>query len=253
MSKLYPYVKESAAVPSEWRSRLGGLVATALSLVGFLMPSASAREPPAMIHLRAAGATASAPRRPAAGELREPKGRPALTLARHNNDMSAHRRARKALRSESASSSLPDEELRADARYYLALGFGASAGDSPHLQALREALHKELQTLPGVVVSTGHAPPSAKTLEQRRLKAFYIDGTIHLQSSSWSGGQKIACEVRMSVATWPHRAVKMMSTEGAALETGATTAEQMMGQRDCLMATVSSTRNDIQQYLETVQ
>lgn len=45
----------------------------------------------------------------------------------------------------------------------------------------------------------------------------------------------------------------MMSTEGAALETGATTAEQTLGQRDCLMATVGLTREDIQKYLQTVQ
>ena len=57
----------------------------------------------------------------------------------------------------------------------------------------------------------------------------------------------------MSVATLPYRAVKMMSTEGAALETGATNAEQTVGQRDCLLATVSVTREDIQKFLQTVQ
>ena len=107
--------------------------------------------------------------------------------------MTHGRMLRASARLGTAASFRPLQEVPEGSRYYLALGLGAQprAGDSPHLQALREALIKELQTLPGVVMSVGDSLPTGKTLAQHQLRGFYIDGTIQLQSTSWASGQKI--------------------------------------------------------------
>lgn len=150
--------------------------------------------------------------------------------------------------------------VRADelphAGYHLKLGFGArpTAGEPQHMQVVREALVKELSALPGITLSLEDGSSPGRTLSRQPGKGFYIDGSILKLSTTRAGGrQRIDCELRVFVATWPQRAIKMITTEGAAVEIGGSPVEEAAGQRDCLLATVGAVGEAIQNYLRNVK
>jgi hypothetical protein len=143
---------------------------------------------------------------------------------------------------------------RAGARYYVAIGFDVKGGNAQYGQVVKEALAKELQKLPTVTLSVGGGPPSAQLLAQKRLKGFVVDGSIQRLSASRAGGQnQVDCDLRAFVATYPERAIKMMTTEGASLQTGSGPSEETSGKRDCLMAAVEAVRDDVNKFLQTVE
>jgi hypothetical protein len=142
---------------------------------------------------------------------------------------------------------------RAGARYYLAVGF-EKAGNAQYAQVVREALTRELQKLPSVTLSVGGGPPTSHDLQQKRLKGFVVDGSIQRLSASRQGGQnQIDCDLRAFVATYPERAIKMMTTEGASLQTGAGPSDESSAKRDCLMAAVEAVRDDVNKFLQSVE
>jgi hypothetical protein len=142
---------------------------------------------------------------------------------------------------------------RNGARYYLQIGFEIKGGNASYGQVLRDGLAKELQKLPKVTMSVGGSA-SAQSLQAQKLKGFVVDGSIQRLSASRAGGQQqIDCDVRAFVATYPDRSIKMMTTEGASLQTGNGPGEETNGKRDCLMAVVEAVRDDVNKFLQTVE
>jgi hypothetical protein len=144
--------------------------------------------------------------------------------------------------------------VRAGARYYVAVGFELKGGNAQYGQVVREALTRELQKLPSVTLSVGGGAPTTHDLQQKRLKGFVVDGSIQRLSASRQGGQnQIDCDLRAFVATYPERAIKMMTTEGASLQTGSGASDESSGKRDCLMAAVEAVRDDVNKFLQSVE
>lgn len=145
------------------------------------------------------------------------------------------------------------ERQHTEPRYYLNVGFAATSkvGDQAHLRAVREALVKGLRSLPEVTLSIGDNTPTA--LSRQRLKGFHIDGSLQRLSTTRIGNrQKIDCELQAIVSSWPEQSIKLITTEGAAVELVGAPDNDPSGQHDCLMATVDALRDAIQTYLQTV-
>src|SRR5260370_730915 len=86
---------------------------------------------------------------------------------------------------------------------------------------VRQALTSELAKLPSVTLSVGAGAPSAKALAERKLQGYFVDGSIaRLTAAIAGGGAQIECDLKAFVATYPERSIKMMTTEGASLQTG---------------------------------
>ena len=131
--------------------------------------------------------------------------------------------------------------------YSLAVGFGAPelAAQSPHMQVVRREMQRELGALPGVAMAGGEANTERGPAPQR----FFVDGAVWMQSTAWSGGQRIGCSVQAIVSSWPAQIMQMISVQEATIETGSTAAAESDGQRDCLRAAVGGVRADIGRFL----
>jgi hypothetical protein len=142
---------------------------------------------------------------------------------------------------------------RAGARFYLAIGFAQSGKNAEFSRVVREALVRELQKLPSVTLSVG-GEPSAAALAQKHLQGYVVDGTIQRLSSSQAGGQaQVDCDLKAFVATYPGKAIKMMTSEGASLQTGSGPSEESSAKRDCLVAAVEAVREDVGKFLKTLE
>ena len=140
------------------------------------------------------------------------------------------------------------------ARFYVAIDFAAAARVGPEWSRLmKEGLARELSKLPTVTLAVpGGGSPSASLLSSKRLTGFVVDGNIQKLSASPAGGQmQIDCDVKALVATYPDRAIRMMTTEGASLQTGMSPNDQNGGKRDCLNAAIEAVRDDVQKFLAT--
>lgn len=144
---------------------------------------------------------------------------------------------------------------KAGARFYVAIDFSNSGkGGAEYGRLVREALAKELQKLPTVTLSVGGGAPSKSVLASKHLSGFVVDGTIQRLSTTPSGGsQTIDCDLKAFVATFPDRSIKMMTQEGASLQTGSGPSEEMSGKRDCLVAAIEAVRDDVDKFLRTQQ
>ena len=131
----------------------------------------------------------------------------------------------------------------------------AGKGGPEYAELVREALAKELQKLPTVTLSVGGSgEPSATSLASKHLQGFVVDGTIQRLSATPAGGQQqIDCDLKAFVATFPDRSIKMMTHEGASLQTGSGPSEETTGKRDCLVAAVEAVRDDVDKFLRTQQ
>ena len=144
---------------------------------------------------------------------------------------------------------------KAGARFYVAIDFSNSGkGGAEYGKLVREALAKELQKLPSVTLSVGGGSPSKSVLASKHLQGFVVDGTIQRLSATPSGGsQTIDCDLKAFVATFPDRSIKMMTQEGASLQTGSGPSEEASGKRDCLVAAIEAVRDDVDKFLRTQQ
>ncbi|HEY1585937.1 MAG TPA: hypothetical protein VGH63_09640, partial [Polyangia bacterium] len=143
------------------------------------------------------------------------------------------------------------------ARYYVAIDFSNSGkGGAEYGRLVRDALAKELQKLPTVTltVAGGAGAPSKAVLASKHLQGFVVDGTIQRLSATPAGGQQtIDCDLKAFVATFPERSIKMMTQEGASLQTGNGASEESSGKRDCLVAAIEAVRDDVDKFLRTQQ
>ena len=145
---------------------------------------------------------------------------------------------------------------KAGARFYVAIDFSnGGKGGAEYGKLVRDALAKELQKLPTVTLSAGGSgPPSKSVLSSKHLTGFVVDGTIQRLSATPSGGQQtIDCDLKAFVATFPERSIKMMTQEGASLQTGSGASEESSGKRDCLVAAIEAVRDDVDKFLRTQQ
>jgi HEAT repeat protein len=144
---------------------------------------------------------------------------------------------------------------KAGARFYVAIDFSNSGkGGAEYGKLVREALAKELQKLPTVTLSVGGGSPSKSVLASKHLQGFVVDGTIQRLSTTPAGGsQTIDCDLKAFVATFPDRSIKMMTQEGASLQTGSGPSEEMSGKRDCLVAAIEAVKDDVDKFLRTQQ
>jgi hypothetical protein len=178
----------------------------------------------------------------------------ALLEATNDSSEFVRTQAKKALELVSSGPSLALPPPRPGAKYYLTIGFQSAGKAGPeYADVIRGALAKELQKLPGVTLNVG-GEATRQVLSAKRLQGFIVDGTIQRLSSSHAGGQQqIDCDLKAYVATWPEKSIKMMTTEGASLQTGSGPSEEMSGKKDCLMAAVEAVREDVGKFLQTVQ
>jgi hypothetical protein len=165
--------------------------------------------------------------------------------------------ARKALDA-FANGGTPSAPPRAGARYYFAIGFtgGEQKGGREYAELVRSTLAKELQKVPTVTLSVAGAAgePSASALSSHRLEGFIVDGNIQRLSSQHAGGQaQIDCDLKAYVATFPGRSIKMMTTEGASLQTSTSPSEEISAKKDCLAAAAGAVREDVEKFLSTLQ
>jgi hypothetical protein len=146
---------------------------------------------------------------------------------------------------------------KAGARFYVAIDFSNSGkGGAEYGRLVRDALAKELQKLPTVTLAVGGAAgqPSKSVLASKHLQGFVVDGTIQRLSATPAGGQQtIDCDLKAFVATFPERSIKMMTQEGASLQTGSGPSEESSGKRDCLVAAIEAVRDDVDKFLRTQQ
>jgi HEAT repeats len=144
---------------------------------------------------------------------------------------------------------------KAGAKFYVAIDFsGGGKAGGEYGRLVRDALAKELQKLPSVTLSVAGAasPPSKALLASKHLQGFVVDGTIQRLSATPGGGsQTIDCDLKAFVATFPERSIKMMTQEGASLQTGSGPSEEQSGKRDCLAAAVEAVRDDVGKFLRT--
>ncbi len=191
------------------------------------------------------------------GRIGDPSSANALLRATNDPSEFVAAQAKKALALVSAATTsvaLPGP--RAGARFYVAIGFDAAGkAGTQYSQVVREALAKELQKLPTVTLSvSGSGKPSRDLLASKHLQGFVVDGTIQRLSSTPAGGsQTIDCDLKAFVATFPERSIKMMTQEGASLQTGSGPSEESSGKRDCLVAAIEAVRDDVDKFLRTQQ
>jgi len=187
------------------------------------------------------------------GLIGDPSARDALEGAAQDVDGFVKGQAQKALGMLGGGSRPGPGHSHGGAKYYLAIGFASGGKAGPEAaQMVRDALARELQKLPQVTLSIGPGEPSAAALQQRKLQGFMVDGTIQRLSATMSGGgAQIDCDLKAFVATYPGKSIKMMTTEGASLQAGA--SERESAKRDCINAAAEAIREDVQKYLKTVE
>ena len=146
---------------------------------------------------------------------------------------------------------------RAGAKFYVAIAVaGTSKGGPQWADAVRSGLAKELQKLNDVTLSVGGGggEPSAQVLAQKKLQGYLVDLNIaRLSVSPGGGGQQVDCDLKAIVQTFPGRSIKMMTTEGASLQTGSGPSEEQSAKKDCLAAAVEAVREDVGKFLKTLE
>jgi hypothetical protein len=194
------------------------------------------------------------------GRIGDKQSANALQMAASNDASEFVRaQARKALEvvaNGAGGSTMAAAPPKAGARFYVAIDFSNSGkGGAEYGKLVREALAKELQKLPTVTLSvSGGGKPSGAILASKHLQGFVVDGTIQRLSATPSGGsQTIDCDLKAFVATFPDRSIKMMTQEGASLQTGSGPGEEASGKHDCLVAAIEAVKDDVDKFLRTQQ
>lgn len=190
------------------------------------------------------------------GRLGDKSAANALLSATNDASEFVRTQAKKAL--ELVSNAVPQVALpaaRPGAKFYLSIGFQASkAGGPQYAEVVRSALAQELQKLPHVTLAVAGGDTSERGLSSKHLQGYLVDGTIERLSSSRAGGQQqIDCDLKAYVATYPGKSIKMMTTEGASLQTGSGPGEESSAKKDCLAAAVEAVREDVGKFLNTLE
>jgi hypothetical protein len=136
---------------------------------------------------------------------------------------------------------------KAGARFYLSVGFASAKVGSPYARVVHDALERELGKLPAVTLSVPGGALSAAAPTGKKLEGFIVDGSIQRLTASPSG--QIDCDLKAFVATYPGKAIKMMTSAGASFQGAPSEGES--NKRDCLVAAVEAVRDDVGKFLQT--
>jgi hypothetical protein len=128
------------------------------------------------------------------------------------------------------------------ARAYLAVSPFAGKADPAATRKMNQHVQTELGRLPGVTLVQG---------QPARVR-FYIDGNITRLSTTASGGSaRTDCDVRVLVATFPERSIKMMATVGGSLDGTTDPKDVASAQEDCLADAAKQISEKVQAFLDS--
>jgi hypothetical protein len=130
---------------------------------------------------------------------------------------------------------------------YLALSpFAAGKGGPDAGRLIHDRIQTELGRLPGVTLASGAAA----------ARRFYVDGNITNLSSTRpdsSGHVRTDCDVRLIVATFPEKSIKMMATVGGSLDGTAEPSDVASAKNDCLADAAKQISEKVQAYLQSAR
>jgi hypothetical protein len=133
----------------------------------------------------------------------------------------------------------------ADGRVYLALSpFSAGKGRPEDAQLVQERLERELAQIPRVTLQDTPGAPFAR---------YVVDGNITNLATTppdASGHVRTDCDVRLVVATYPQKSIKMMATVGGSLDGTADPKDLAAARRDCLVDLAKQVSEKVSTFLE---
>jgi len=130
----------------------------------------------------------------------------------------------------------PAVSVAAGATYVNIGAMSAEVRNSGELVALmRQTAQKTFRRqAPGILIDwPGGGVPSGKHIQDRQLKAFFVDGTVNAVNS---GGGAVECKVSMLLATFPAKSMFGFLKGGAKVEGGGGEAD--LAAQDCVIAVV---------------
>lgn len=134
------------------------------------------------------------------------------------------------------------------ARFFLEVSPINAGKASPEVaKMLQEKVRDALGKLDGVALG---APPSGGP------QCFYVDGNIVnlVAGAPGADGQvRIDCDVKLVVATYPQRSIKMMATVGGSLDDRNDPAAIESAKRDCLADAAKQAAEKVQTFLQSVR
>lgn len=130
-----------------------------------------------------------------------------------------------------------------NAKIYVNLG-PMSAKPSKMKKLMRSTATKAIAKKGASMTTTfpgGKASPSASDIKKRKMKAFYVDGTLEKLDVKTSGSSSmISCKVRMILASFPKKSLFGFLDGGAKVSAGASSRDIEFAKEDCVSAVVES-------------
>lgn len=131
------------------------------------------------------------------------------------------------------------------ARAAFSVGFQNGKWGRDVQEAFRARVAHELQTISGVTIA-GAADKKAAA-----KSSYLVDGTIvRLDENRQGGSVQIECDVKVFVAAMPGRMIRMMTSQGASLQTQ---GDATSAKKECLAATASAIAEDVKTFLSRAQ
>ncbi len=130
----------------------------------------------------------------------------------------------------------PAVSVAAGATYVNIGAMAAEVRNAGELVALmRQTAQKTFRRqAPGILIDwPGGGAPNARHIQDRQLKAFFVDGTVNAVKS---GGGAVECKVSMLLATFPAKSMFGFLKGGAKVEGGG--GEDDLAAQDCVIAVV---------------
>jgi hypothetical protein len=130
----------------------------------------------------------------------------------------------------------PAVSVASGATYVNIGGMAAEAGKKPELVALmrQTALKTFRAHAPSILIDwPGGGSPSAKSIADRKLDAFFVDGTVNAIHGKGGG---VECKVSMLLATFPAKSMFGFLKGGARVEGSGSDVD--LAAQDCVVAVV---------------
>jgi hypothetical protein len=121
---------------------------------------------------------------------------------------------------------------------YVQLGaMAAEAGNRGELVALmRQTAQRTFKSrAPAMVTEWPGGAPSARSIRDRGLQAFFVDGTVNAINASAGA---VECKVSMLLATYPQKSMFGFLKGGAKVEGGSSAGDTALAAQDCVVAVV---------------
>lgn len=127
---------------------------------------------------------------------------------------------------------------------------GAKGADAGMLEALRNAIKRELGRLPSVTMTL--EPGEEKSFGNSGRLGFLIDGNVtRLDEGAVGGAVEINCDVKVMVARWPGKSIILWTNAGAAVQGGTREQDKDNGRRECLEASAGQVGEDLVKFFQS--